>query len=454
MAIAISQRLPALRRRLPLMPRTLFGRSLLIVVIPIIALQLVITVIFYDRHWETVTRWLAIGVAGEVAWIVHDLQDAPDHVAKMQVLATARAFTGFSLSLEPGGRLEPAVRNTGFLPSSALDDQLRQIFSQALNVPFEIDTRPEQVKRIAVYVQVGDDLLRVLAPRKRVDSGTTTIFMAWMFGSAVVLLAIAVFFLGRQARPIRRLARAAESFGKGRDIGDFKLEGAIEIRKAGLAFNRMRQRINRHLAQRTEMLAAVSHDLSTPLTRMSLELELMSEGELSAEHLDGLREDVREMRRLVDAYLDFARGELQEQMSVLRLGELLKKAQKRANRYRHALTVTLEQDGVFSGRSGSLERALANLIDNAFRHAEHIWLTGTLSADDVILIIDDDGPGIAKGQRELVFKPFFRGDTAEEGDGVGMGLTIARDIVLGHGGTIELDDAPAGGLRVTIRLPR
>ncbi len=450
------------------MPRTLFGRSLLIVIVPLVVLQIVLVVIFYDRHWETVSRWLAIGVAGDVAWLVEQLEEAPDREARREILTAARRHTGFALSLEPGGVLEEATERSGFSPVEALDERLRDIFEQRLDHPFRIDTRPDQVDRVAVYVQLDDGLLRVLPDRKRVDTSTTVLLVAWMVGASLLLAVLAIYFLGRQVRPIGRLARAADSFGKGRDLGDVRLEGAIEIRQAALAYNRMRQRILRHLEQRTNMLAAVSHDLSTPLTRMALELELMGadaddpgESHPAADDQDELRalaEDVAEMRRLVDAYLDFARSEAQELMQTVPLDKLLGRIVARAVRNRQPVTFDLAQaKGVdVTVRPVAVERMLANLIDNAVRHASNVQVSVRVGRDSITCLVDDDGPGVPAAARERVFEPFYRGDTARSQPtaGIGMGLTIARDVALAHGGGISLDTSPLGGLRALVQLPR
>ncbi len=466
MAIAVGsveRRWPVLRRRLrqwqraAILPRSLFGRSLLIVVLPVLILQIILTNIFYNRHWDSVSRWLSNGVAGEVAWVVQQLEAAPDAAARAAVLDGARRHLDFALSLEPGGQLEPATATSGFLPPEQIDGLLRASFASRLDRPFRVDTRPaDQLRRVAVYVQLDDALLRVLAPRKRVDSSTTTLFMAWMVSASLLLIVIAIYFLSRQVRPIRRLADAADSFGKGRDVGDVKLEGAIEIRRAALAYNRMRQRIVRHLGQRTEMLAAVSHDLSTPLTRMNLELELMRGGPVRPEDLEGLHADVEEMRRLVDAYLEFVRAEAQEKMQTVRLAKLMARLEARAARNRQPATFEVAADGPVTVRPVAVERMLGNLIDNAVKHAAGaVRVAAWLERDWVAFQVEDDGPGIPSAERERVFEPFVRlGSTrGVTGGGIGMGLTIARDIAHAHGGTIRLSNAPTGGLLVDVRLP-
>lgn len=457
---------PALRPRLPykvpstswlrrIMPRSLFGRALLIVMLPLLIAQGVLAYIFYERHWDNVTRWFAVGLAGEVAILLDLLDSARTPEQRNAVLELARKNFDFAVSLEPNGRLETAVADH-LHPQTWLDEIIAHQIGRQLERPFAVDTRGTQrPSRIAIYVQLDSGLLRVLAPRKRVDSATTRVFIGWMVGLSLLLLALAIFFLTRQLRPIRRLAWAADNFGKGRDVGDFRLEGATEIRQAGAAFNLMRKRILRHIAQRTEMLAAVSHDLRTPLTRMKLELEMLA-GQANASSLDDLRGDVEEMVNVVDGYLAFARGEGEERIETTDLGELLEEVAERSSKDAVAIEVELESPIVLPLRPTAFRRCITNLVENAVRHASHIHIRATCHHNHVWIAIDDDGPGITEDQREAVFKAFHRveGSRNPSTGGVGLGLTIARDIVLAHGGEVELHDAPSGGLRVLIRLPR
>jgi two-component system osmolarity sensor histidine kinase EnvZ len=473
----LALRLPA-RLRLPLprepwlrriMPRSLFGRSLLIILLPLLILQAVLAYIFYERHWDTVTRWLAVGLAGEVGLLVDLLEDAQGWNQQTEVLGLAREHFGFAISLEPEGQLAAAVAPQAapgavadpaqsFLDGETrLDRTLRQTFERELERPFVIDTRlSETPRRIAIYVQMDNGLLRVLAARKRVDSTTTTVFMGWMIGLSLLLLVLAIYFLTRQIRPIRRLAWAADNFGKGRDVGDFKLEGATEIRQAGAAFNLMRKRILRYINQRTEMLAAVSHDLRTPLTRMKLELEMLKGAKVAPTDLEELRSDVEEMSGVIEGYLAFARGEGQEQIEPTDLGQLLSEVADRSANGHAEIAVELEGRIELPLRPVAFRRCMTNLIDNAVRHAEHVVIRATMQRQQVWIAVDDDGPGIPAERRTEVFRPFHRLDPSRNlsTGGVGLGLTIARDIVLAHGGDIELQDSSAGGLRVLIRLPR
>ena len=454
-----SQPLPNVVRPPRVVPRSLFSRSLLIVILPLLILQAVLTYIFYERHWDKVTRTLAFGLAGEVGLLVDLLEAARTPETQTRVLDLARKHFDFAVSLEPGADLSAAVQTDGLAPAR-LDQNLHARFQEALDRPFAIDTRtidePNEPSRIAVYVQLNDGLLRVLPLRKRVDSETTRVFIGWMFGLSLLLLALAVYFMTRQVRPILRLAWAMDKFGKGRDVGDLRVAGPTEIRRAGAAFNLMRKRILRHISQRTEMLAAVSHDLRTPLTRMKLELEMLDEGRATPGDINDLRSDVEEMTRVVDGYLDFARGEgAQESMEPVELGPYLQEIADRASTPETRIDVELERPITPPLRPIAMRRCLANLIQNAARYGSCVRVRATSNHGQVWIAIDDDGPGIPVEQRAAVFKPFYRLDASRspETGGVGLGLTIARDIVLGHGGDIELTDGPGGGLRVLIRLP-
>ena len=304
-----------------LVPPSLLWRSILIVVLPLLILQIVLTVIFYNRHWDVVTRWLAVGVAGEVALAVELLEEAETAAERRQVLSRFREFHDLRLSIEPGGELSVAVELAGIEQRrlSHIDSKIVQGFAERLTHPFAIDLRSEMPGFVVAYVQLDDGLLRVLAPAKRLNADTTRLLMYWMIGASLVLVAIAIYYVRLQVRPIRELAKAVESFGRGEDVGDFRPYGPSEIRRAAAAFNVMRERILRHLSQRTEMLAAISHDLRTPLTRMRLELEMLASDDPMAHELEA---DVDDLIELVDTYLAFARGEEGETAETVELAAL------------------------------------------------------------------------------------------------------------------------------------
>jgi two-component system osmolarity sensor histidine kinase EnvZ len=429
------------------LPRTLLWRSLLIIVTPLVLLQLIAAFIFYERHWDTITRQLAGSLAGDVAIIVSFVEDHPREADREWMYAQADSRMAIRVHFEPDktlyGQSPPA-------PQDALDRLLIPLLDQRIHRPFNIDTS-EIDRDLEIKVQLPDGLLVATTTRKRLFSPTTYIFMLWMAGSSLVLLGIATLFMRNQVRPIYRLAVAANSFGKGRDVPDFRPAGAAEVRLAAQAFMEMRDRIKRQIEQRTEMLAGVSHDLRTPLTRMRLQLAMLGDGAETEE----LKADVLEMEKMIEGYLAFARGEGAGAPEAADIGELLEQVVASARREGTRIDLHTEDDLVVPVRLDAMRRCLTNLLSNAARYGRHVQVRAGRRADAVEVLIDDDGPGIPREEREAVFRPFYRLDPSRniETGGVGLGLTIARDVVRGHGGEIELDDSPLGGLRARIRLP-
>ena len=430
-----------------LLPSTLFGRAILIMVTPVVLTQLVATWIFYERHWETMTRRLGFSVAAEIAMVVDGLHHAPDDNARARILDETARVADLVISVEPGARLAPVAHPE----TSMVERTLGLAIAERVRLPYTINSRLSR-EWYEIRVQLPEGVLRVLAPERRLFSPTTYIFILWMVGSALVLFAIAIVFMRNQIRSIRRLAIAADSFGKGRDVPDFKPEGATEVRQAAAAFLVMRERIQRQMRQRTEMLAGVSHDLRTPLTRMKLALAMMGESEETEE----LKGDVAEMETMIETYLAFARGEGTEPIESGDLGRLLAEVAAGARRAGGRVELDMTGDLVLPMRLNAFRRCFTNLLANSRRHAETVWLTACRRDPATIeILVDDDGPGIPEKAREDVFKPFVRLDTSRNSEtgGVGLGLAIARDIVRTHGGEITLGDSPRGGLRAIIRLP-
>jgi two-component system, OmpR family, osmolarity sensor histidine kinase EnvZ len=431
------------------MPRGLYGRSLIIIVAPMILLQIVVTYVFLERHWQMVTERLSRAVVSDIALLVEASSTFREsEPGAPQLTALAWEQLEMSVSFRPGETLPTELRETRF---SLLDQSLKQQIEKRIGRPYWIDTI-SYAEYVDIRIQLPDGVIRVLPLRSRVYATNTHIFLVWMMGASLLLIAIAILFLRNQIRPIERLARAAESFGKGRDAAAFKPSGAQEVRRAAAAFLDMRERIQRQIEQRTAMLAGVSHDLRTPLTRFKLQLAMLGD----TPEIEELKTDVRDMEHMLEDYLAFAKGEEGEITQLTNLSDLL--GEVRFDAERHGNRVALEMGPMVQlpVRRTMLKRCLTNLVDNATKYASTVRLT--LIADDktVTMRVDDNGEGIPEDQLEEVFRPFHRLDTARNLDtaGTGLGLAIARDIAHSHGGDIFLSKSPLGGLRAEITLPR
>mgnify|MGYP001806082991 CR=1 FL=1 len=441
-----------------LLPQTLFGRALLIIATPALITQLVATWIFYDRHWETLTYRLASGVAGDIAFVIGQLVRDPSPLEQHATLRLARERLDLQLSFTPSAHLPATPQRDGLL-----DAILTRALNERVGFPFTIDTRAAS-DDYDLRIQLPGGVMAVRVPERRLFSPTSYIFILWMTGSFTILFSIALIFLHNQIRPIRRLAVAAERFGMGREVPHFRPEGAAEVRQAATAFLGMRERIHRQIRQRTEMLAGVSHDLRTPLTRMKLQLALMGDNP----EVEELKADVVEMEAMIEGYLAFARGEGNEAVQPTDLQRLLNEVVGAFQRQGGVVELTLPAaaapgnpgatgiPALIPLRPVAMRRCLSNLLANIHRYAHgRAWIGVRSCGGSLEIHIDDDGPGIPAAAREEVFRPFHRleGSRHRARSGSGLGLTIARDIVRGHGGEITLADSPHGGLRVTLRLP-
>jgi two-component system osmolarity sensor histidine kinase EnvZ len=428
------------------MPKGLYVRALVIVIAPMVLLQSILAYVFMERHWQTVTERLSAALSQDIAALV-DFDEAlgPGKHEVFERIAAERL--NLDVELMPLTPLPPPAPKPFF---QFFDEALAKEIRRHIRRPYWVDTFGRS-NLIEIRVQLDDATLRVVAHRSQAYASNSGIFLAWMAGSSLFLLTIAVLFLRNQIRPILRLADAAESFGKGRDI-EFRPRGAREVRKAGHAFIEMKRRLERMIDQRTTMLAGVSHDLRTVLTRFRLSLELLDE----APELDEMRGDVNEMSRMLEGYLAFARGDAGEQPQAIDVRALLDALKADAERSGHKTAFSITGDPVAVVRPRSFKRCLTNLVLNAARYARRIEIDAVHDARVLTITVDDDGPGIPLDRREDVFKPFLRLDKARNLDtsgGTGLGLTIARDIARAHGGDITLSHSPLGGLRATVRVP-
>jgi len=432
------------------LPRGLFGRSLIIIVAPIVILQGVVTYAFFVRHYDIMTARMARGVAADVAFLVSIDETYPPGKPRTALLDMAARNLGYQITLLSGQHLPSPQRHT----NPFLKNAMQTVFANQLGEAYKFSSH-EIVDYVDLKVEVKDGVLRVMIPRKRLVASNADIFILWMVGSSLVLIAVAIMFLRNQIRPIQQLALVADAFGKGRTVPDFKPYGAAEVRSAAQAFVTMRERIERYVQQRTEMLAGVSHDLKTPLTRLKLELAMMGD---SAE-TRALHEDVVEMERMLDEYLEFARGEGGEDSETADVSDIVNEAAAAAARGRGAgperLTVDAAPGITMAVKRHALRRCATNLIDNALKHGAHVDVALKKNGRFVEILVDDDGPGIPESRREEAFRPFHRLDEGRnlQKGGVGLGLAIARDIARAHGGDLTLGKSDSGGLRAAILLP-
>ena len=430
-----------------LFPRSLLGRSVMIIVMPVVLLQAVVTLIFFDRHWDTVNRRLSRGVAADIAMLIQTYDRIPDNKTVEELALLAQDHMMLVTYMGADDEL-PEREPLGFLDT--VDRTLAIELEQQVGRPFWVDTDREG--RLAeIRIQLEKGVLYVLVPKSRIYATTAHIFILWMIGSSILLLAIAILFLRNQVRPILNLAEAAESFGRGQDMPEFKPTGATEVRQAARSFMEMKERIERHIQQRTNLLTGVSHDLRTPLTRLKLQLAMMGD-----EDTGDLKKDVAEMERMVQEFLDFSRGQDSEAPVLTDIGTLLIEVASDAARKGIAIDLNVDPGCTVSLRPLAIKRCMMNLLDNAHRFAAQIRMVLTVHKTFVEIVVDDDGPGIPEEQREEAMKPFTRLDASRDpnSSGVGLGLSIVRDAVHVHGGELTLGESPMGGLRAIIHLPR
>ena len=431
------------------MPEGLFPRALIILVAPVVLLQTIMTGLIFERHFENVTRLLARSFARDVSMLIQLYEDSDrSRTAAERIESLANGTLKLQLAIEPGAL--PAALPEPFLYSRA-DTRLTRELTVETRKPFWIDSR-NQPGIVDVRIEVADGVIFRFTPRDERTLATSTGFLLFlMLGSSLLLLGIAFIFLRNQITPITDLARAAQSFGTGRDAGAFRPRGAREVKAAGIALLDMRDRIARQVEQRTAMLAGVSHDLRTILTRFKLELAFLGDGPM----VKPLKEDVEEMQRMLEAYMAFVKGDAGEAAQEADLSAMVQAAARGLARAGGSIVLDIPPEQKVRVKPNAFRRLLANLIGNAARYARNVSVSAFVADHALTLFIDDDGPGIPPDKREEAFRPFVRLDNARNLDetGTGLGLAIARDIAHAHGGEIALEDSPKGGLRVVLQIP-
>lgn len=429
-----------------MLPKRLYTRALMIIIVPMVLLQAVVAYVFMERHWQAVTARLSAALTQDIAALIELYDKIPQDPEGRTLARIAEQKLGLDVDFMPLEPLPPPSQKPFF---DILDQALSAELRARIKRPFWLDTVGSS-SVLEIRILLDSAMMRVTARRSQAYASNSHIFLAWMAGSSLVLIGVAIVILRNQIRPILRLADAAEDFGKGRDV-QFRPRGAREVRRAGLAFLEMKNRIERAIEQRTTMLNGVSHDLRTILTRFRLSLALLEPGP----EVEDLKRDVDEMGRMLEAYLAFARGEAAETASPTDIRALLSEFRADAERTGHFVSLEVEGDPVVSVRPQAFRRLLANLVANAARYGDRIEIRAVHDERYLTVIVDDDGPGIPEESREEVFRPFLRLDAARNQDhaGTGLGLAIARDIARGHGGDIVLEDSPLGGLRARVKVP-
>jgi len=434
-----------------LAPKGLYARALIIIIAPIVLLESVVAFTFMERHWNQVTRRLSEGMARDIAALVdlYEASTSKEDIARLVDIGLNRF--GLSVAVLPAGNLPTPQPKPFFdLLDRALSDEIRANVKR----PFWIDT-VGQSRHVEIRVKLDNAILRFVAQRSQAYASNSHIFLLWMVGTSVVLLTVAILFLRNQIRPVLRLAEAADAFGKGRPVPpDFRPRGAREVRQAAAAFLEMRERIRQHVEQRTTMLAGVSHDLRTVLTRFKLELALLPEGP----EAEALKNDVNEMQHMLEDYLAFAKGDGGEEAAPTNVGELLTEVQEETEHLGTPIEVRMRQprhELVLPLKRQAFKRAVTNLVTNAARFGDFVVIRAGADEAWLKIEVDDDGPGIPPAERDNVFRPFYRLDNGRNQDSsnTGLGLAIARDIARSHGGDIALGTSSMGGLRATMRVP-
>ncbi len=441
-------RLSALTSRV--LPKGLYARALMIIIAPIVLLQSVLVFVIMERHWEYVTRHLARATVQDIATLVSVYEDYRHPDGYRRLVDMAREQLGLVVKIVPGDKLPPRRPRPFF---GRLDRTLSKQIRRKIDKPFWIDTVANST-HVDIRIQLRGAVMRVLARRSQTYASNTYVFMLWMVTTSLILLTVAVLFLRNQIRPILSLALAAERFGRGQTAPpDFSVRGAREVRQAALAFLEMRDRIERHVEQRTTMLAGVSHDLRTVLTRFRLQLAMLK----SSPEVDELVNDVDEMQAMLEDYLAFARGGIGEEAKPADVRELLTEIRGAFDKHPDK-TVSLEASDlpmVATIRRNAFKRAVMNLVTNAVKFGKRTVIGGAMSRRNLVITVDDNGPGVPIHARDAVFRPFYRLDTARNQNvkSTGLGLAIARDIIRAHGGEIHLGESRLGGLKATIRIP-
>lgn len=429
-------------------PRTLLFRSLLIVIAPIILIQIVVGGVFFDSIWYKTNRGLVRSAANEINTFLALYPEFKQKNKSNELVNIYKDKSGIIISIKKETQQLPSTETVKWY--SLYDKIVLEEFSEKIKNPYW-----HNVRFNSSYVQVlvllnKNEVIEFLVPKSKIRSTSGRIFALWITVPSLIFLFISIIFLRNQIRPIVLLSQAAERFGKGQFDSDFKVSGALEIRQASYEFERMKRRILKHISQRTAMLSGISHDLKTPLTRLKLQIELLNKNQ----KLNSLKEEITEMEKMINEYLDFASNQYSQPVEKFNIVQLIQNLIDKS--FKKNIKIKSPKILIFSGRKNLIRRCIANIINNSQKYAENISITCKKIKKTILINIDDDGPGISDEHKEKVFRPFYRVDKSRslKDSNVGLGLSIVEDIVNSHGGTVKLLNNPKGkGLRVSLSFP-
>lgn len=426
-----------------ILPKGLFYRSLIIVATPIILLQVIITVVFFDSLWIKANKGMTRSLVSEVKTLYEIYQS--DQTSKQEILDTYNKNFDFVVRLKENEIFPTKIPERWYSP---MDRSLRRELKSAFPNSYWFDTTSYK-EVVYLKIKYGNGFLQIFFPKDKIAPASARIFALWITFPGLLLIFIAIVFLKNQTRPIVNLAKAAEKFGKGESIKGFRPSGAREIRQAAYEFDRMSKRITIHLNQRSEMLSGISHDLRTPLTRLKLQLAFIKQQELAKKMSD----DIEEMERMLNEYLEFAKYQKNENTKLVDINKIIKDISKKYDSEK--IKTLFEGDLEITVRPNSIRRCLINLIDNGLSYGKKVEILTKKTANNVVILIDDDGPGVPENEYQNIMKPFYRIDKSrgQNKSGVGLGLSISNDIIRSHGGSISLEKSHLNGLRVRIFLP-
>ena len=427
-----------------ILPKGLFYRSLIIVVTPIILLQIIITIVFFDSLWIKTNKGMTRSLVNEVESLL-DIYNSEKDENKQMIIDLYNKNFDFIVSLKENENLPQKKMERWYSP---VDRSLRRDLKSAFPNSYWFDTTTYK-ELVELRVAHKDGYFQIFFPREKIAVSSVRIFGLWITLPGILLIIIAIIFLKNQTLPIVSLAKAAEKFGKGELITGFRPSGAKEIRQAAYEFDRMRKRITIHLNQRSEMLSGISHDLRTPLTRLKLQLAMIKQQDLAKK----MGDDIEEMERMLNDYLEFASQQKKEETELININLIVEEVAKKYDS--NKVELKLDQKSEIHIRANAIKRCLANFIDNGLSYGENVKIFSKKTSDMMIIMVDDDGPGIPENEYQNVLKPFYRIDKSrgQNKSGVGLGLSIANDIIRSHGGLISFEKSNLGGLRVKISLP-